>query len=105
MSIELIIQNTNSTSLQLNSIAGDLYANSAGSSIRIGNVSAFTPVVFRGNTQGVIIVDVRLFALSIVNDVIRAFQNNNFSQELELDASANVSGIQVPVNMSFKVGL
>ena len=105
MQLELIIQNTNSDSLQINSIAGALYSNESGTSTLIGNVSSFVPVRINGNTQGMILVAVRLKAISLVNEIIRAFQQNNFSKEIELDASANVDNLQLPVNLTFKVGL
>jgi len=102
--LELIVQNTNSGSLQLNSFAGALYAKQSGTSTLIGNVSSFQPVTIAGNSQGLIRIYVKLFALGIVNDIIRAFTTGQFSQEVLLDANANIDNLQLPVSMTFKIG-
>jgi len=105
MKMQIICQNTSSDQINLYSFAGELYAKTGGTSTLIGNVSSFRPVGIRGNSQSVITVNVKLFALSVVNEVIRAFQQNNFTQELVLNSYANVDNAQVPIDLDFKVGL
>jgi hypothetical protein len=99
-SFTVLAQNTSSSSLTLSSFAGNVFAND----ILIGNVYNFSPVFIAGNSQTPINVDVQLKALGIVNDLIRAFQYNNFAQDLTVSGFANVSGLQLPVNLDFKVG-
>ena len=104
MQLELIVQNTNSDSLQINSFAGALYSNESNTSTLIGNVSSFVPVMIKGNSQGMLLINVNLKAISLVNEIIRAFQMNNFSKTIELDANVNVDNLQLPINITFKVG-
>jgi LEA14-like dessication related protein len=101
MSIELIVQNTNSSQLYVQSFAGNLFSNS----YLIGNVSSFQQIMIPGNSQRIFIVNVKLQPLGVVNDIINAFQTGSFTQFLKLDASANVDGVQLPVQLEFKVGL
>lgn len=101
MSIELIVQNTNSGSLYIQSFAGNLSSNS----YLVGNVSSFQQVMIPGNSQRIMLITVKLQPLGIVNDIINAFQTGSFTQYLHLNANANVDGVQLPVEMDFKVGL
>jgi hypothetical protein len=95
------VQNTSGTDLTINSFAGNIFS----SDTLIGNVYNFTPVLIPAGSMAVITVNAQLNAVSIVNDIIRAFQMKNFSENLDVNATANVQGIQVPVNLSFNVGL
>lgn len=101
MTMGLLIQNTSNDSVVINSFAGNLFAND----ILIGNASNFQPVIVQRNGQGVMLVTVKLSALGIVNDIIRAFQFGNFSQDLRLNGYVNAEALQIPVNLNFKIGL
>lgn len=101
MTIGLVAQNTSNQQLVLRSIAGNLFCNN----FLIGNVSSFTPVVIRPNSQGIIFLNVRLSLLGIVNDIVKAFQTGSFAQEVEMQAYANVDNFQIPVKIKYKIGL
>jgi len=96
----IVVQNTSSASITINSFAGNVFSNQT----LIGNVYNFQPVYIPGNSQTPISVYVEFKALGIVNDLIRSFQYNNFSQQLQVSGFANVLGIQLPVNLNFSVG-
>lgn len=100
ITFELRVQNTSGTDLLLNSLAGNLSSNG----YLVGNVSNFSGAVIPGNSQVVIPLTVSLQVIGIVTDLIRAFQYKNFTQNIDLDARANVNNIQVPVQLSYSVG-
>jgi len=101
VTIGLGVQNTSNQSFTLNSFAGKLFSNS----YYIGNLSSFVKQTIYPNSQQIIYIKARLQPLGIVNDIIRAIDNKNFSQEIIMKATANVDRLQVPVNLQFKVGL
>jgi hypothetical protein len=51
------------------------------------------------------VLQVRLGMLAIVNDIIRAFQYQNFQEKVTFQGSANVGGVQVPLELSYTIGL
>jgi hypothetical protein len=98
--VTLVAQNTSSTGLTINSFAGNVFSNN----ILVGNIYNFTPVMIPGNSQTPVSVSIQFKALGIVTDLIKAFQNNNFSQDITIDGYANVSGMQLPINLKFQFG-
>lgn len=100
MTLGLAVQNTSNQSFTLRSIAGELYANS----YPIGNISNFVPQTILPNSQTIIFINARLSLLSIVTNIINAIRNNTFSQTLELDSTANIDNLQVPIDLKFKFG-
>jgi len=100
MTIGIGVQNTSNQSFSLNSIAGSLYSNN----YYVGNLSSFTRQPVAANSQQIIYVKIRLQVTGIVNDIIRAFENGNFAQEVEMKATANIDGLQAPVNLKYTIG-
>lgn len=100
ITFSLAIQNTSNQTMVVNSLAGNLYANS----FLIGNVSSYVPVRVKANGETILQLTVRLSLLGIVQDIIRAFNGNGFQQQLEFDARANIDRYQVPIKISYKVG-
>jgi hypothetical protein len=100
LTITVIAQNTSNSDLLINSFAGNVYSNKT----FIGNVSNFFPVAIPGNSSTPIRVEIQMQILGIVNDLIRAFQYGNFTQEIEVEGFANVSSFQLPVKLKFAVG-
>ena len=94
------VQNTSTTDLLLNSIAGNLYSNNT----LVGNVSNFSPVTIAANSQTVLPVNASFQILGIANDLISAFQSGSTQQNLELEGFANVGGAQVPLDLKMTVG-
>lgn len=100
ITIGILVQNTSGTQFTLNSIAGNLYADG----YLVGNVSSFVQQVIRPNSQAVVLLQIRLSAIGVVQEVIRAFQSHSTTVNLELDATANVNNNQVSVDLNYKVG-
>lgn len=94
------VQNTSSTSLQINSFAGSVYS----SGTLVGNVYNFLPIQIPGNSMVVMQVQVQLMALGLVDRIVQAFQTKNFSQDITVDGYVNTLSFQVPVNFTMKVG-
>jgi len=95
MTLELLAQNTTGQQMVLRSIAGNVVANG----YIVGNISSFTPSPIRANSQSSLLVQLRLFPLGIVNDIIRAFELGNFHQDITIQAYANVDNYQIPIKL------
>lgn len=96
----ILVQNTSSAGLTVNSFAGNVFSNNT----LVGNVFNFSPVDIPPNSQVPVNVSIQFKALGIVNDIIRSFQYNNFGQVVSIDGFANVSGLQLPIHLQFAVG-
>lgn len=96
----LQVQNTSNVTLQLYSIAGNVYDNG----VLVGNLSNFNALQISPNSQTIIPIKAQFQLIGVVNDIIRSFQTGSFSRELTVNGYANVGGVQVPVNLVFKVG-
>jgi hypothetical protein len=94
------IQNTSNQSFNFYAIAGNVYANN----YLIGNISGFTPYTIPKRSQAVVYVKLKFYPLGIVNDIIQAATTNNFSQEIEIEAMANVDNLQIPIKLKYKIG-
>jgi len=98
--VGLGVQNTSNQSFTINSIAGNAFSNG----YYVGNISTFTAQTIKPNSQGILALELRLALIGIVNDLINAFQNGNFQQDLELKLMANVDKLQIPINLKYKIG-
>lgn len=101
LTFSVIVQNTSNVDVTINSIAGNVLSNTE----LIGNVSTFVPVYLRANSQNVVTLTSQLSALGVVNDLIRTISTGSFSQDIQFTGFANVSGYQMPINVSYNVGL
>ena len=101
MSFQVIAQNSSSLSVSVDSLAGNLFSKG----LLIGNVFSLLPIKIAGNSRGYVNVEARFFILGIANDIIASFQNRDFVQSITFEGFANVEGVQVPINLSFNVGL
>lgn len=95
------VQNTSNQSFTLNSFAGNVFSDNT----LVGNVGIFTPQTVPPNSQQVFSIDIRLNPIGIVNDLIKAYQNQNFRKNIKVDAIANVDNLQAPVVLNFSIGL
>jgi hypothetical protein len=106
LTMGLAVQNTSAEKFVIRSVAGNAYSNG----YLVGNIAAFYPQTIYGNAQSVIQLDCRLGLIGIVQDIIRAFQYGNFSQNIELQLYANVDNLQIPIldnsghNLTYKIG-
>lgn len=98
MTLGLAVQNTSNQTFQLNSIAGQIFANT----YLIGNIGSFVPQVIPANSQSVIYINARLSLIGIVTDIINQINNGTFTQEIELESNANIDNLQVPIDLKFK---
>ena len=69
----------------------------------IGYVYNFTTQAIAPTSQATLEVRAKLQMIGIVSDLINAFNSGNFSQDISLDAFANVDGLQVPVDYTYKL--
>ncbi len=100
MTMGLVAQNVSNQQIVINSVVANLYANST----LVGNLATFTPQTILPSSQMTFYIDIRLFPLSLVNDIIRSFQLGNFSQALALKGSMNADRYVLPIDMNFKIG-
>jgi hypothetical protein len=101
MAVGLRVQNTTGQKFIIRSIAGNVYSNE----YLVGNASNFVPFTVAANSQAILSINIRFALLGIVNDIIRAFQTKNFTQEIEFDGYANIDNFQIPIKIKYKVGL
>lgn len=99
--VDLIVQNTSNVDFTINSLAGNAFTDGT----LIGNVSNFTPVIVAGNSQGAIPLTIELYNISVVDQIISAFQNRFQKKELELEGTVNANGFQERFNLTYTVGL
>lgn len=101
MVIGLRVQNTSNQYFRLLSFAANVTSNG----YLVGNAFSFTPQQIAPNSEQIVLVTLRLFPISLVNDLIRAFTTNNFTQEIKVTGQMNVDNLQVPVNLNYKIGM
>jgi hypothetical protein len=101
MTVGILVQNTSSSKIVVKSIAGNILSGA----VLIGNASQFSPYSINPNSQGIMYVQIRFALLGIVTDIFDAFQSNNFTQQILFDGYANVDNYQVPIKLSYKIGL
>lgn len=97
--LTLQVQNTSNVDIDLNSMAGNVFANG----IRIGNVSNFSAVRLSRNSQVLLPIKVQFDLIGITNDIIRAWQGGVFRQTITIEGFVNAGSVQVPINLAFKV--
>ncbi len=98
--LSLTVQNTSTSSLVINSFAGNVYANGT----LVGNVGNFSPVAIPANSQTALPVTAQLQIIGLANDILKAVDTGTLSQNINIKGSANVNGIQLPVDVTFAAG-
>ncbi len=101
MVIGLRVQNTSNQYFNLNSFA----ANVTSDGYVVGNAYSFTPQRISPNSESVVLITLRLFTISLVTELFRAFDTKNFTKEITVEGQMNVDNLQVPVNLDYKIGL
>src|ERR1700754_2760503 len=97
---ELVAQNTNNVSFQINSIAASVSSNGT----LIGNVSNFSPITIPGNGQIAIPLTLVLQPIALVNNIIGILTGGSGGAVLSIDGSLNADGIQAPISLKYKIG-
>jgi len=97
--LDFVVQNTSNADLTLNSVAGNVYANG----YLVGNISQFNQQNIPGNSEIRFPVQVRFQLIGIVNDIIRAFQQGSFHQDLSIEGTANAQGVPIRLDLKFSV--
>lgn len=104
--LSILAQNTNSASVPINAIAGNIYTQDGTGQTLIGNIYNFQPTLIQGNAATWLTLYCRCQIVGVVNEVISAFQYKNNTKNLIIQATANVSGIQFAVpEFTLTVGL
>jgi len=101
ISFSLQVQNTASQQVVINSLAGNIFAKDGS---LIGNLSQMEPFAIPANGQAYQVLQAQLGALAIVNNIIRAFQYQNFQEKITFQGFANSGGIQIPIELSYTIG-
>ena len=101
LTVSVSVQNTSNQSYLISSIVGSIYSNT----IKISDISFFQPFTSQPNSNMLVSVDARLFALQIVNDIIRSFSSGSFTQNIRFIGYANVDGYQLPLDISYTLGV
>lgn len=94
------VQNTSNQNFTINSFACNVTSNGT----TIGNASFFGAQGIAANSQTVLVIEIQLFALSIVQEIINAISTKNFQFPLQLTGTANVDGLVIPVNLNYTAG-
>jgi len=100
---ELIVQNTSNHAFNINSFAGNVYTIANGHKYLIGYVYNFTTQAITSTSQAILEIRGKLQLAGVVSDLINAFNTGNFAQDISLESFANVDGLQVPVNYTYKL--
>ncbi len=101
ITLGLLVQNTSNQQILFRSFAGNIYAND----FLVGNVATYQPTVVPANSQITYNLTVRLSPLGVVNELISIIQGANpRSMVMELQASANIDVVRVPVKIKYSIG-
>lgn len=105
ITFELIVQNTSNHAFNIYSIAGSVYALVNGKNYLIGYLSDFTSQSIAPHSQTTLIISAKLQVIGIVSDLLTALNAGNFSQVINLNATANVDYLQIPIEYSYKLAV
>lgn len=97
INLAVIVQNPTSGSVTLESLAGYFFINGSQS----GNVSDFVPSVILPNSQTLINLVLSVNDLSLVGVIMDYINSGSSSVVVTVQATANISGVAIPVNLSF----
>lgn len=98
--LTVLVQNTNSTSLEIQSFAGTVFSNGQ----YVGNVYNFQRVVVPGNSMVAVPVIIQMQVSGLVNEIISAFQYGNISRRITVTGNVNVEGAQLPIRIDYNIG-
>ena len=101
MTFNLQIQNTSSLPVIVNALGGNLFSNDT----LVGNVYSTQPIEVPANGRVYHTLEAQFLLVGIVNNLIDAWQYKNFTQKLQLQGYANVSGLQVPLDLEMSIGM
>ena len=86
--------------MKINSIVGNLYSNG----YLIGNVSSYNINDLKPNSESFINLNVRLFLIGVVQELIDAIKGNGFTHVINFEGQINLNKFQVPLNLKYTVG-
>lgn len=97
INLAVIVQNPTSGSVTLQSLAGYFFINGSQS----GNVSDFVPSVIQANSQTLINLVLSVNDIALVGVIMNYINSGSSNVTVNVQATANVSGVAIPVNLSF----
>jgi LEA14-like dessication related protein len=97
INLAVIVQNPTSGSVTLQSLAGYFFINGSQS----GNVSDFVPSIIGPNSQTLINLVLSVNDIALVGVIMNYINSGSSSVVVNVQATANVSGVAIPVNLSF----
>lgn len=103
LQLNIAAQNPTSSTIKLNSLAGEVFANNK----LVSNVSTFTPVTIPGNTETVLsftVVPNVGGVINLVSSVIKSLvKKQKIGLNVRLEGTANVDGMALPLNLTYNV--
>lgn len=103
LQLSIAAQNPTSSTIKLNSLAGEVYANNK----LVSNVSSFTPLTIPGNSETVLTFTVVPNVGGVINLVSSLVKNlvrkEKVGLAIKLDGTANVDGMALPLNLTYNV--
>lgn len=99
------MQNTSNHAFNIYSIAGSVYSQTNGKSYLIGYLSDFTPTAIAPHSQTTLIITAKLQVIGVVSDLLTALNAGDYSQVIDLKATANVDYLQVPIDYTYKLAV
>jgi hypothetical protein len=98
-SADLLIQNTSNVDFTINSLSANVYIDGT----LVGNVSDFTPILVPANSENAFPLKIRFLLLTIIQDVISAFQTGSYQKTLHITGSVNANGNQAGLDLTYTV--
>lgn len=103
LQLNIAAQNPTSSTIKLNSLAGEVFANNK----LVSNVSSFTPITIPGNTETVLsftVVPNVGGVINLVSSVIKSLvRKEKIGLSVRLEGTANVDGMALPLNLTYNV--
>jgi hypothetical protein len=101
LNVRLSVQNPTSQGFTIRAITANLYANTS----LVGNVSSFQQVTIKPLSTSYIDLVIKVSMLGVATDLYNAITGGfSFSQKVLLAGSANVDGLNIPLNIFYKIG-
>ena len=99
INVNVTAQNVTNDSVLFNALAANAYLNGA----FIGNVAGFQPVLINARSQSLIPLSILVNVTGVVSDVVSIFSGSAGSSVLlEIKGSANISGVVVPLDITYQ---
>lgn len=101
LGITMVAQNTSNQNFTVRALSAKAFCDGK----YIGTVYNFNAQVIPPTSAFPLKLYIQLSLIGIAIDVVTAIQDKEFSKTIQLQGSANVDGLQLPITESFDVGI